>query len=193
MPAWYLKGKIIISPSFSPESELQIMGFDDAKQQGIIFDTKSKKLYQVKAIDSAQFDRIFDQNRVMIHPENLPEYMDLYPNLSFKSVKKIAGGLMLQIDSDEIIYHPILQNNKQLSSSLIKKGTRGDDNLKLEEFRNTFVLIISLGEGSDTYNFEKADWQYYKAIIINNYSADRVVDRLVLPIEAQLGDIYASR
>lgn len=193
LPAWYLKGKIIISPSFSSESELQIMGFDDAKQQGIIFDTKSKKLYQVKAIDSAQFDRIFDQNRVMIHPENLPEYMDLYPNLSFKSVKKIAGGLMLQIDSDEIIYHPILQNNKQLSSSLIIKGTRGDDNLKLEEFRNTFVLIISLGEGSDTYNFEKADWQYYKAIIINNYSADRVVDRLVLPIEAQLGDIYASR
>ncbi|WP_272517904.1 TcdA/TcdB pore-forming domain-containing protein [Providencia sp. PROV221] len=192
LPAWYFNEMVVVAPSFSLESELQIIDFDHDKQYGVIFDSKSKKLYRINAIGEMKFNNIFDSKGVLRFPNKLPKHVDLYPELTFKSVQKIADGLMLLTEENAIIYHPT-SSHEQLGLSLIIKGTPEDDVVIPAALGDVSVLILNGGEGSDTYQFKKVDWQRYQTIIIDNYSVDRIVDLLILPIKNQLKEIFINR
>ncbi len=70
LPAWYFNEMVVVAPSFSLESELQIIDFDHDKQYGVIFDSKSKKLYRINAIGEMKFNNIFDSKGVLRFPIN---------------------------------------------------------------------------------------------------------------------------
>ncbi|CAG9426536.1 TcdA/TcdB pore-forming domain-containing protein [Providencia alcalifaciens] len=192
LSAWYFKGQIIINKSPLPENTLQFLGFDQHAESGIIFDTQTKKLYQQKAISSTQLAEIFSDNAVLQLPESLPNSIDLYPTIAIKNVQKIGDGLMILTVEGQIIFHP-LSNQSQFGSSLVMKGTDHDDILAPTQLKDVQTLILSGGEGKDTYHLNMEDWQRHQAIIINNQSQDKAVDYLVLPIKAENNSIFVNR
>lgn len=192
LPAWYFNGKVVIAHSLSSEDVLQFLGFDQKCQSGIIFDTQSKILYQQDALTIEQLADIFGENTTFKHPESLPTSRKLYPELKFKKIQKIADGLMLLTENDEIIYYPI-SDNTQIYSSFIIQGTVNNDILKPRKLVNVSNLALSGGEGKDTYQINQEDWAGYETIIIDNYALDKVIDTIVLPIKDQLGSIIINR
>lgn len=99
---------------------------------------------------------------------------------------------MLLTEENAIIYHPT-SSHEQLGLSLIIKGTQGNDVVIPAALGDISILILNGGEGSDTYQFKKVDWQRYQTIIIDNYSVDRIVDLLILPIQDQLKETFINR
>lgn len=192
LPAWYFKGKVIITQYLSSENDLQFLGFDQNTQSGIIFDSQTKKLYQQKAITNTELSDLFNENAVLKHPKSLPEQVELYPTAPLKSVKKMGGGLMVFTFEGQIIFHS-LSSQGQLGSSLIIKGTKSDDILTPTQLKDVQTLILSGGEGKDTYQLRMDDWQRYQVIIVDNHSMDEAIDRLILPIKNNQNDLFINR
>lgn len=192
LSAWYFKGKVIISEPLPSENTLQFLGFDLHNDSGIIFDTQTQKLYQQKAISSALLATMFDDDESLKPSEHLPEYIELYPDISLKNVQKIDGGLMLSSREGQTIFHP-LPKSEPLGSSFIIKGTNNDDILAPTQLNTVKTLILSGGEGKDTYHLKIEDWQNHQTIVIDNQSQDKQMDYLVVPINAKSNTIFVNR
>lgn len=192
LPAWYFKGKVIVSESLPSEDTLHFLDFDSSEGSGVIFDTKTKKLYQQTAISSALLANMFDDNQSLKPSEHLPKPIELYPDVSLENARKIGGGLMLSSKEGQLIFHP-LSKNEPLGSSFIIKGTNNDDILAPTQLKETKTLILSGGEGKDTYHLKLGDWQNYQTIIIDNQSQDLAIDHLVLPINVKGNSIFVNR
>ncbi|HHR6037366.1 TPA: TcdA/TcdB pore-forming domain-containing protein [Providencia alcalifaciens] len=192
LPAWYFKGKVIVSESLPSEDTLHFLDFDSSEGCGIIFDIKTKKLYQQTAMSSALLADMFDDNQSLKPSEHLPKLIQLYPDVSLENVRKIGGGLMLSSSEGQLIFHP-LSKNEPLGSSFIIKGTNDDDILAPTQLKEAKTLILSGGEGKDTYHLKLEDWQNYRTIIIENQSQDQATDHLVLPISVKGSSIFINR
>lgn len=192
LPAWYFKGQIIINKSSSSENTLQFLGFDQHAESGIIFDVQTKKLYQQKAISSTQLAEIFTDNAVLQWPESLPNPVDLYPTIAIKNVQKMEDGLMILTLEGQIIFYP-LSNQSQFGSSLVIKGTNHGDILAPTQLKDVQTLILSGGDGKDTYHLSMEDWLHHQAIIIDNQSQDKAVDYLMIPIKVENNSIFVNR
>ncbi|MTC44883.1 hypothetical protein GKR71_03370 [Providencia sp. wls1922] len=192
LSAWYFKGKVIISESLPSENTLQFLGFDLHNDSGIIFDTQAKKLYQQKAISSVLLATMFDDDKSLKPSEHLPEYIELYPDVSLEHVQKINGGLMLSSRERQIIFHP-LSKSEPLGSSFIIKGTNNDDVLAPRQLNTVKTLILSGGEGKDVYHLKIEDWQNHETIVIDNQSQDKQMDYLAIPINAKNNAIFVNR
>lgn len=92
LPAWYFKGKVIVSESLPSEDTLHFLDFDSSEGSGVIFDTKTKKLYQQTAISSALLANMFDDNQSLKPSEHLPKPIELYPDVSLENARKIGEG-----------------------------------------------------------------------------------------------------
>ncbi|MTB66580.1 hypothetical protein GKR48_07045 [Providencia sp. wls1943] len=192
LSAWYFKGKVIVSESLPSEDTLHFLDFDSSEGSGVIFDTKTKKLYQQTAISSALLADMFDDNQSLKPSENLPKLIELYPDVSLENVRKIGNGLMLSSSEGQLIFHS-LSKNEPLGSSFIIKGTNNDDILAPTQLKDVQTLILSGGEGKDTYHLKIEDWQNHQVIIIDNQSQDGEIDHLVLPIKIEGNSIFVNR
>ena len=192
LSAWYFKGKVIVSESLPSENTLQFLGFDLHNDSGVIFDTQAKKLYQQKAISSVLLATMFDDDKSLKPSEHLPEYIELYPDVSLEHVQKINGGLMLSSREGQTIFHP-LSKSEPLGSSFIIKGTNNDDILAPTQLNTVKTLILSGGEGKDIYHLKIEDWQNHQTIVIDNQSQDKQMDYLAIPINAKNNAIFVNR
>lgn len=184
LPAWYIQGKVIIAHQLSSENELQFLGMNAGGSGAIIFDTKQKKLFMQPFATKKELTTAFPNNATLISPSSLPSIIDLYPNYRFNKIKKIAEGLLMSADSGEILYVDLLNNEptaNHLSSSLIIQGGKEHDILSPTVIKNVKNIVLSGGEGADSYLITPEAWQNYQCIFIDNNSYDEQEDTIILP------------
>ncbi|MEY1237352.1 TcdA/TcdB pore-forming domain-containing protein [Providencia manganoxydans] len=199
VPAWYFKGKTIIAKSLASSHKLNFVGFSDDYQGGYILDTITGKLHYQKAVQYNELEGAFGESLVMIEDTHfLPEATIIYPNLIFKDVKLVDGGLLLIMENNGVIYHPVsndyeVRNKYTLGSSLVINGTNYDDFLHVNKIGDVKHLTVSGGEGIDIYKFNYQDWQQYDSIIIDNYAVYKEVDYIDLSIDDGLDKLFIKR
>lgn len=127
----------------------------------------------------------FAEGSTLNNPADLPAIIDLYPNYQFNKVERVADGLLMSAGSGEIFYIDLVNsqsiNPNHLSSSLIIKGGKEHDILSPSIIKNVKNIILSGGEGQDSYLITQEAWLNYQTIIIDNDSYDEKEDLLILP------------
>lgn len=185
LPAWSIQGKIIIAHQLSSENELQFLGMNATRSGGLIFDKKQKKVYEQYFATEKELIAAFAEGSTLNNPADLPAIIDLYPNYQFNKVERIADGLLMSAGSGEIFYIDLVNsqsiNPNHLSSSLIIKGGKEHDILSPSIIKNVKNIILSGGEGQDSYLITQEAWLNYQTIIIDNDSYDEKEDLLILP------------
>lgn len=188
LPAWSVQGKVIIAHQLSSENELQFLGMNATCSGGLIFDKKQKKLYELKFATEKELITAFSDGSILNNPTNLPSIIDLYPSIQINKVKRVDEGLLISSENGEILYVDLLnsQSNNEfsanhLSSSLIVQGGKEHDILSPSIIKNVKNIILSGGEGYDSYLITQEAWLNYQTIIIDNDSYDEKEDILILP------------
>ncbi|UBX49510.1 prevent-host-death family protein [Providencia alcalifaciens] len=187
IPAWYLNGNVIIAHELSLENNIQFLGLSADNSAGLIFDPIAKKLYRQPFAMESQLSSAFGQGHNLISGAQLPKIVDVYPSLRFDNVKIVSNGLLMFAESGEILYVDILANEYQsqsahIGSSLIIRGSKKNDRLSPAIIQNVKNIVLSAGDGQDTYRISKEAWAYYHSIIIDNHALDFQLDTLILPI-----------
>lgn len=198
IPAWYFKENTIIAKSLTSSNNLHFVGFSQDNQGAFILDTKTGKLHYQKSVQYVDLSHAFKFPPNITSAASLPETITIYPDLKFKNVKLVEGGILLTTEDNKIIYHPVsneheIRNRQKLSSSLIIKGTKNDDILNVNKIDDVKHLTLSGGEGCDTYKFSYTEWQGYDTIIIDNYAKDKAMDEIILPFEFYTKDVFLER
>ncbi|WP_353242002.1 TcdA/TcdB pore-forming domain-containing protein [Providencia sp.] len=185
LPAWSVQGKIIIAHQLSSENELQFLGMNTTHSGGLIFDKKQKKIYEQYFATEKELIVAFSEGSILNNPADLPSIIDLYPNYQFKKVERLEDGLLMSAESGEIFYIDLINsqstNPNHLSSSLIIQGGKEHDILSPSIIKNVKNIILSGGEGQDSYLITQEAWLNYQTIIIDNDSYDEKDDLLILP------------
>ncbi|MEX9947432.1 TcdA/TcdB pore-forming domain-containing protein [Providencia alcalifaciens] len=187
IPAWYLNGKVIIAHELSLENNIQLLGLSTDNSAGLIFDPIAKKLYSQPFAMESQLSSAFGQGQHLISGAQLPKVVDVYPNLRLDNVKIVGNGLLMFAESGEILYVDILANENQsqsahIGSSLIIRGGKQNDRLSPAIIQDVENIVLSAGDGQDTYRISKEAWAYYHSIIIDNHALDSQLDTLILPV-----------
>ncbi|MTB66583.1 prevent-host-death family protein [Providencia sp. wls1943] len=187
IPAWSINGKVIIAHELSLENNIQLLGLDADNSGALIFDPTTQKLYRQPFAMENQLSSAFGQGRELLDESALPNVVDVYPSLQFSSVKNVGNGLLMFAKSGEILYVDILANENQsqsthISSSLIIRGGKQNDRLSPAIIQNVENIVLSAGDGQDTYRISKEAWAYYHSIIIDNHALDSQLDTLILPV-----------
>ncbi|HEM7134192.1 hypothetical protein ABN115_09215 [Providencia rettgeri] len=114
---------------------------------------------------------------------NIADSIRIYPELVFKNIKKIDNGLMMLTDKNEILYQPEngTKESNKIGASFVIKGTHEADIINPSKIAHVDTLILSGGEGGDTYEFSVDAWKAYRAIIIDNNAKDNAVDDIIIP------------
>lgn len=183
-PGWFVNGEIVIAHELSLKNDIKFLGFDEQKSSALLFDSTTKKLYRQPVVSESQLRLAFAQGSTLLKHEELPSAEDIYPNLQFANIKQVGHGLLLSAVSGEIIYIDILENNgMRMGSSLVIRSGKENDVLSPSAIKNVKNIVLSAGEGEDTYLISQEVWQHYHGIIIDNNSHDLKLDTLILPIE----------
>lgn len=187
IPAWYLNRKVIIAHELSLENNIQLLGLSTDNSAGLIFDPIAKKLYSQPFAMESQLSSAFGQGQHLISGAQLPKVVDVYPNLRLDNVKIVGNGLLMFAESGEILYVDILANENQsqsahIGSSLIIRGGKQNDRLSPAIIQDVENIVLSAGDGQDTYRISKEAWAYYHSIIIDNHALDSQLDTLILPV-----------
>ncbi|MFW2168268.1 hypothetical protein, partial [Enterobacter cloacae complex sp.6722794] len=66
--------------------------------------------------------------------------------------------------------------------SLIIRGSDQNDKLSPVVIQSVKNIVLSAGNGQDTYTISKAVWGHYHSIIIDNNALDSLMDTLILPV-----------
>ncbi|MDV5226852.1 TcdA/TcdB pore-forming domain-containing protein [Providencia rettgeri] len=188
IPAWYCNGKMVIARSLPSSNTLNFFGIDQGNQQALIFDTQTGKLHSQKTVSRETVSTVFGTNSWIQQADLLPLSVELYPELTFKNIKKVQNGLIMQTQDDEILYHALSggtmgAGENSISSSLMIRGGDDNDILQPSYIDGVSTLLLSGSESSDSYRFKRNAWQEYQTIIIDNYAMDNEIDRILLPIE----------
>lgn len=184
IPAWYFDRKFIIAHSLLSEHELQFLGFDSDNQNGFIFDRNTGKLYSQQVVNIDTMRHSFGViNTYMSSNNNIADSIKIYPELVFKNIKKIDNGFMMLTDKNEILYQPDngTKESNKIGASFVIKGTHEADIINPSKIAHVDTLILSGGEGGDTYEFSVDAWKAYRAIIIDNNAKDNAVDDIIIP------------
>ncbi|WP_375084095.1 TcdA/TcdB pore-forming domain-containing protein [Providencia sp. SKLX074055] len=188
LPAWSVQGKVIIAHQLSSENELQFLGLNATCSGGLIFDRKQKKLYEQHFATEKELMAAFSEGSVLNNPTDLPAIIDLYSGFQINKVERVDEGLLISAENGEILYIGLLnsQSNNEfsanhLSSSLIVQGGKEHDILSPSIIKNVKNIILSGGEGQDSYLISQESWLNYQTIIIDNDSYDEKEDLLILP------------
>ncbi|MGG4664037.1 TcdA/TcdB pore-forming domain-containing protein [Providencia vermicola] len=188
LPAWSVQGKVIIAHQLSSENELQFLGLNAACSGGVIFDKKQKKLYELEFATEKELMAAFSEGSVLNNPTDLPSIIDLYPGIQINKVERVDEGLLISTENAGVLYADLSNNpsdNKfnvnHLSSSLIIQGGKEHDILSPSIIKNVKNIILSGGEGQDSYLITQEAWLNYQTIIIDNDSYDEKEDILILP------------
>ncbi|MEQ4674473.1 TcdA/TcdB pore-forming domain-containing protein [Providencia vermicola] len=189
VPAWSVQGKVIIAHQLSSENELQFLGLNAGCSGGVIFDKKQKKLYGLEFATEKELVSAFSEGSVLNNPTDLPSIIDLYPGIQINKVERVDEGLLISTENAGVLYADLSNNpsaNKfnvnHLSSSLIIQGGKEHDILSPSIIKNVKNIILSGGEGQDSYLITQEAWLNYQTIIIDNDSYDEKEDILILPV-----------
>lgn len=180
----FLHGTLIANHSLLSEHELQFLGFDSDNQNGFIFDRNTGKLYSQQVVNIDTMRHSFGViNTYMSSNNNIADSIRIYPELVFKNIKKIDNGLMMLTDKNEILYQPEngTKESNKIGASFVIKGTHEADIINPSKIAHVDTLILSGGEGGDTYEFSVDAWKAYRAIIIDNNAKDNAVDDIIIP------------
>ncbi|HHR5880205.1 TPA: TcdA/TcdB pore-forming domain-containing protein [Providencia alcalifaciens] len=188
LPAWYYRGQIIIASDFSTDNNMQFLGMNPDNRDAIIFDLDKKKLYSQPMVTPDELNAAFGQGHQLMDYERLPKAREMYPSLRFTNITNLGHGLLMSADNGDILYIDIHADERKvtgahLGSSLIIRGGNSNDMLSPSIINNVKNIILSAGDGQDTYLISKDSWQHYQAIIIDNDANDSLVDTLRLPID----------
>ncbi|WP_369427405.1 TcdA/TcdB pore-forming domain-containing protein [Providencia sp. PROV236] len=199
LPAWYFKGKIIIAHTLSSSHQLEFLGIDKENNGAYIFDITTGKLFYQEITNNDSINKSIGNTPSIIETvQYLPKSVPIYEDLQFKNIKSFGDGLMMITKNNEIIYHPMSSsdvNNQgsKLGSSLLIMGTEGNDIIIPTRVSDVEYIILSAGEGRDIYQLKPDDWVKYKAIIIDNFSTDKEIDEIILPIKDCFDDLLFER
>ncbi|HHR5905359.1 TPA: TcdA/TcdB pore-forming domain-containing protein [Providencia alcalifaciens] len=187
IPAWSLNGKVIIAHELSLENNIQFLGLDADNSGALIFDPTTQKLYRQQFATENQLSSAFGQGRELLDESALPNVVDVYPDLQFSNVKMVGDGVLMFAKSGEILFVDLLQNkdnttSSHLGSSLIIRGSDQNDKLSPVVIQSVKNIVLSAGNGQDTYTISKAVWGHYHSIIIDNNALDSLMDTLILPV-----------
>ncbi|MEX9607571.1 TcdA/TcdB pore-forming domain-containing protein [Providencia huaxiensis] len=187
IPAWYDNGNIIIAHQLSSKNTLQYLGVDEKSSAAIIYDMSSKRLYWQPLATTQELDKAFTGNK-MYNPASLPSLYEIYPNMRFETVKRLASGLIMYTSNNEILYHDSSMahaegSKKEFLSSLLIKGGNQKDIINPPVIDNVKNIVLSAGNEQDSYIISRAAWLHYQVIIINNHASDYLTDTLVLPVD----------
>lgn len=193
LPAWYYNKSVILIHSLEIENTevLQFLGANLNRSGAIIFDTQSGKLYHQDPLDDSTLRNAFIYDKLNIDLNQLPASIRLYSNMTFKRIVKVDTGLMMLSESNELIYHPMLEGG--IGSTLILRGSKNNDTFLPPYIKEVTTLILDGSEGSDVYQFSQESWQHYQTIIIDNHAVDQQLDEIVLPIKECLNSVFAHR
>ena len=188
VPAWFIDGKVIIAHELSLENNIHFLGLDSNSSGGLIFDPVAKKLYRQPFSTEAQLSSAFGQGQSLASGTQLPKAVDVYPNLRFANVKSIGHGVLMFAESGEILYvdtfaHENDSKSDHIGSSLIIRGGKQNDRLSPAIIKSVRNIVLSAGDGQDTYSISKESWAHYHSIIIDNDANDLLLDTLILPVE----------
>nr|ELR5112178.1 hypothetical protein [Providencia stuartii] len=199
IPAWYFNEKTIIAHTLPSSNNVHLVGFASDNQGAYIFDYQAGKLYYQPSIEQNALLTAFGENRNKLNSHNsLPDSVIVYPELTFKNVSLVKGGILLTTGNNGVIYHALsndydVRNKQTLGDSFVINGTDHDDILHVNKIAEVKSLVISGGEGKDTYKLDYQDWQKYDVIIIDNYAKDKKIDRIELSIDNDLEQIFIKR
>nr|ELR5083743.1 hypothetical protein [Providencia stuartii] len=199
IPAWYFNERVIIAHSLSSSNHLHFVGFSPDNQGGYILDTQKGKLFFQASVDPYSLTSAFGFHRARLQNTiNLPESIPVYPDLTFKDVKLVEGGILLIMENNGVIYHPLsndyeVRNRNTLGSSLIINGTKKDDILNVNKIGDVKHLTMSGGEGYDIYKLDYQSWKNYDTILIDNDALDKKVDYIDLSLDNGLDNIFIKR
>ncbi|EPQ5227433.1 TcdA/TcdB pore-forming domain-containing protein [Providencia stuartii] len=196
IPAWYDNGNIIIAHQLSSKNTLQYLGIDNKSSAAIIYDISSKRLYWQPLATTIELEKAFTGNK-MYNPASLPSLYEIYPNMRFEAVKKLADGLLMYTSNNEILYHDSAiahadGNKRGFLSSLLIKGGNQKDIINPPVIDNVKNIVLSAGNEQDSYVISRAAWLHYQVIVINNHASDYLTDTLVLPVD-DMGSLVVSR
>lgn len=194
IPAWYINNRVALLPTVNTTNILKFLGFTPNNDEAFIFNSTTGELYCQKTVNLATLYSAFHEHDWLQSPDILPDYINAYPNVSFKNIKRVDTGLLMLTDNNQLIFHNISgdANNKTFKSTLIIRGKKSTDVINPSLIEDVKTLIISGGNGADTYKFNLDSWKGYDAIVINNYATDRELDRVILPIYIS-DNIYFNR
>lgn len=199
IPAWFFKGRAVIAPSLSSSHKFHFVGFSPDNQGGYILDRTTGELFFQSSVNPFDLTSSFGFHRARLqNTRDIPESILVYPGLTFKDVKLVEDGILLIMENNGVIYHPLsndyeVRNRNTLGSSLIINGTKKDDILNVNKIGDVKHLTMSGGEGHDIYKLDYQSWKKYDTILIDNDALDKKVDYIDLSLDNGLDNIFIKR